>query len=279
MPVYGLGTWLMGGQNERNPKNNDSADIAAIQAALKLGVTHIDTAENYANGYTEALVGQAIKKYNRRSLFLTTKVRATHMAYEDTLHAAKESLLRLGTDYLDLYLLHRYYPDIPLSETLGALDELVKQGLVRNIGVCNFPAEKLKEAQILTRNKIVCNQVHFNLKFREAEQEGVLKYCRDHDIMLVAWRPIQMGMILDRNIPIIKEMMDKYQKTPAQIALNWLISQPNVAVIAKTSNTAHLQENLGAMGWSMKADDIEKLRKEYPNQVAVSDAVPLHQPK
>ena len=276
MPVYGLGTWQMGGRNERDPKNNDNADISAIRYAIERGVTHIDTAESYANGYTESLVGQAIKPYDRRSLFLVSKVHSSHLEYQQVIDAARFSLDRLGTDYLDLYLIHRYSLSTPLGETMQALDELIHQGLVRNIGVSNFPVEKMEEARALTKNKIVCNQVHYNLKYREVEKEGVLRYCQEHDVMLVAWRPLQKGLLLDAVTPVVSELAKKYGKTPTQIAINWVISQDHVVTLSKTSNNDHLQENLGAVGWSMDTEDIEKLRSEFPNQEIVSDAVPLH---
>ena len=196
MPVYGLGMWQMGGRNERDTSNDDAADIAAIKNAIKLGVTHIDTAESYADGYTETLVGRAIKGYKRESLFLVSKVHAKNLGHDNLLASAQASLERLGTNYFDLYLLHRYSLDVPLAETMSALDALVQQGLVKNIGISNFPVEKIQEAQALTKNRIVCNQVHLNLKYREAEKAGVLRYCQEHDMMFIAWRPLQKGFLL-----------------------------------------------------------------------------------
>ena len=276
MPVYGLGMWQMGGRNERDTSNDDAADIAAIKNAIKLGVTHIDTAESYADGYTETLVGRAIKGYKRESLFLVSKVHAKNLGHDNLLASAQASLERLGTNYFDLYLLHRYSLDVPLAETMSALDALVQQGLVKNIGISNFPVEKIQEAQALTKNRIVCNQVHLNLKYREAEKAGVLRYCQEHDMMFIAWRPLQKGFLLNDISPLLQEMARKYKKTPAQIAINWLIAQKNVVTLSKTTDLAHLKENLGALNWSMDASDVEKLRNEFPDQEAISDAVPLH---
>ncbi len=275
MPVYGLGTWQMGGSTERDVTNDDEADIAAIQNAIVQGVTHIDTAEKYADGYTETLVGKAIQGFDRSTLFLTSKVRTEHFLYEDVLNACNASLKRLGTDYLDLYLLHFYNPAIPLQETMRAMDTLVEEGLVKNIGVCNFNKEHLAEAQSYTKNKIVCNQVHYNLIFREPERKELLEYCQNNDIFLSAWRPLQKGNLTEDTSLMIKELCDKYQKTSAQIAINWLISQPNVITISKTRHTEHLNENLGALDWTMEKVDIERLRNEYPDQQDASDAVPL----
>ena len=275
MPVYGLGTWQMGGRTEHDFSNDDELDIQGIKAALDAGITHIDTAEIYADGYSEILVGKAIENYDRSKIFLVSKVQEKNMSYDGILDACKKSLERLKTDYLDLYLLHRFSNNFSLKDSIRALDELIKDGLVKHIGVCNFTKEHLAEAQSYTNNKIVCNQVHYNLQFREPEVTGLLQYCQQHDVFLSAWRPVGKGNILE-NIPeVMKDMCEKYQKTPAQIAINWLISQPNVITLSKTRDRDHLDENLGVIGWQMDQNDIELLRLEYPDQKTVSDAVPL----
>src|SRR3989338_4078953 len=275
MPVFGLGTWQMGGRKEHDLDNDDEADILSIRTAIDSGITHIDTAEIYANGYSEILLGKAIKGYDRSKLFLVSKVHAENMSYENVINSCKKSLERIETAYLDLYLLHRHNPDLDLKQTIKALDYLVEQDLVKNIGVANFNKEFLAEAQSYTKNKIVCNQVHYNLEFREPEVTSLLNYCQNNDVFLVAWRPVGKGNLLE-NIPsIVKEMCDKYQKTPAEIAINWLISQPYILTLSKTRNIEHLRDILNAIGWEMEQNDIEKLRKEYPNQKNISDTVPL----
>ncbi|MBP9711850.1 MAG: aldo/keto reductase [Candidatus Pacebacteria bacterium] len=275
MPIFGLGTWLMGGRRERDLNNDDAADIKAIQAAIELGVVHIDTAEVYAGGYSETLVGQAIKGYDRSKLFIVSKVKDLNMSYDSVINSCKQSLERLQTPYLDLYLLHQHNPNFSLKDTIRALDYLVEQGMVRNIGVSNFNKEFFQEAQSYTKNKIVCNQVHYNLEFREPEASGLLEYCQDNDIFLVAYRPVSKGVLLQDIPEIFKEMCEKYQKTPAQVALNWLMSQPYVVTLSKTRSIEHLKDNLGAVGWEMDKEDIEKLRTEYPDQKSISDVVPL----
>lgn len=275
MPVYGLGTWQMGGRKEHDFQNDDEADIAGIRAALDAGVTHIDTAEIYADGYTEILVGKAIKDYDRSKIFLVSKVQAANLSYDNILNACDKSLERLQTDYLDLYLLHRYNPEISLKESMMALDKLITNGKIKNIGVCNFTKEHLAEAQSYTKNKIVCNQVHYNLVFREPERTGLLEYCQNNDIFLSAWRPLGKGSLLEHTPQMILDMCKRYNKTSAQIDINWLISQPYVITLSKTRHVNHLKENLGSLDWQMDDLDIEKLRQEYPNQEDVSDSVPL----
>jgi diketogulonate reductase-like aldo/keto reductase len=171
--------------------------------------------------------------------------------------------------------MHSYNPEFPLKDSIRALDKLVSEGLIRNIGVSNFNKEHLAEAQSYTENKIVCDQVHYNLEFREPESSGLLDYCQNNDVFLVAWRPVGKGNLLTQVPIIITTLCEKYQKTPAQIVLNWLISQPNVLTLSKTRNPNHLKENLGAIGWQMEPTDIEAIRKGYPDQKMISDVVSL----
>lgn len=276
IPVYGLGTWQMGGRDVRDLNNNDEADILAIRTAIDLGVSHIDTAEAYANGYTETLIGKAIDGIDRSKLFLASKVHSEHLSFDDVVRAAHQSLERLGVDYLDLYIPHSYNSKTPIKETINALDSLKNEGLIKNIGVSNFNVKEIEEAQSYSQNKIVSNQVHYNLIYREADRKGVLAYCQENDIILTAWRPLQKGILSENNNDILNELAKKYDKTSSQIAINWLISQKNVVTIAKTTSAVHLQENLGALNWEMSKEDIERLTDEYPGQKDISDAVPLH---
>ncbi|MCP3964887.1 MAG: aldo/keto reductase [Lentisphaerae bacterium] len=274
MPVFGMGTWIMGGDTERDPENDGQNDIASLIAGLERGLTLIDTAEMYANGFAEKIVGQATKGRNRESLFITSKVWPTHLSYDGVLKACENSLKRLGTDYLDLYLIHKPNDEFPIEETMKALDKLSDEKVIRAIGVSNFTASRLKKAQACANHKIVLNQTHYNLSCREPETE-LLTYCQDNHIMLEAWRPLQKGAILDAESPLLDEMCEKYSKTRSQIALNWLISQPNVVTMSTMRSVKHIEENMGAVGWSMHADDINRLRHEFPGQIKISDVVPL----
>ncbi|MBI2641179.1 aldo/keto reductase [Candidatus Roizmanbacteria bacterium] len=206
---------------------------------------------------------------------MVSKVDPRHLRYKDVLTAVKGSLRRLKTNYLDLYLIHAPNDQVPLSETMKAMDKLVLEGLVKNIGVSNFKTTRLQEAQKYTENKIVTNQVYYNVQQREPEYEGLLEYCQKNDVILTAYRPMDKGDLLE-NIPeIILRLGEKYGKTPVQIMLNWLISQMNVVTLSKITNSQHLEEDLGALGWEMENKDIEKLRKSYPNQSKRSERHPL----
>jgi diketogulonate reductase-like aldo/keto reductase len=274
MPVFGIGTWQMGGRFEPDPSNDDSADVSAIQDAIRMGITHIDTAERYASGHAEEIVGQAIRGFDRKNLFVVSKVASYNLSYDNVIKSAKKSLERMKTEYLDLYLIHAPNPNIPIRETMRAMDHLVEQGMVKNIGVSNFSIQRLEEAQSYTKNKIVANQLHYNLIFREVEKKGLVDWCQKKDVMLVAWRPVQKGALTQSGIKILDRIAKKYSKTPAQVAINWLVSQPNVVTLSKMGSKEHIKENLGGLGWKMDKVDIEELRRDFPNQQDISE-VPL----
>lgn len=275
MPVFGIGTWQMGGRYERDLANDDRADIQAICNAIEKGLIHIDTAERYALGHAETLVGQAIKNYQRKKLFLVSKVWKTNLQYTDVLKSCVNSLKRLKTDYLDLYLVHMPNPDIPITETMQAMSKLKNEGMIKNIGLSDFTVQRFQEAKKCCPEKIVVDQLHYNLIFREPERKGLVTFCQNNEVILAAWRPVQFGRLTDSSIPLMKKMCDKYQKTPSQIAINWLVSQKNIVTLSKMRDKKHLLENLGALDFRIEDRDIEKLRADFPGQQDVSDSVPL----
>jgi diketogulonate reductase-like aldo/keto reductase len=255
----------MGGAMEPDYTNDDK-DIEAIQTALELGYRHIDTAEGYADGHCEELVGEAIKGFNRNELIIATKVTKTNLKPDDLRRSLDNSLKRLGLDYVDLYMIHSPSQEIPLSETMPVFDEFVEQGLIRNIGVSNFTVEKLEEAMKYVKNPIVSNQIEYSLMTREEGRYGgnhsmeskTVPFCQENDILVVAERPIERGLVNEPN-PLLDELAEKYSKTKAQIAINWLISKDNVVTIPKSTNREHLIENLGSIGWKMSQEDVERL--------------------
>ena len=275
IPVLGFGTWFMGGSFEKEYNYDESGDIEAIKKTISLGGTRFDTAEMYANGYSEEILGKALKDYDRTKLFITSKVSPVNLGYNSVISSCKASLARLQMDYIDLYLIHMPNPDIPIVETMKAFDFLKDQGLIKNIGVCNFNVERLKEAQSKTKNKIVLNQVHYNLIFREPALKGVIKYCQENDIFIEAWRPIQQGSLAKKGIDITDKLCEKYKKAPAQIAINWLISQKNIITLTKASNIKHLEEDIGSVDWNMSDEDVFLLTNDYPIQLDRSNAVQL----
>ncbi len=275
MPAIGLGTWLMGGREKRDPADNGKSSVEALVTGLNLGFWHIDTAEMYADGFSEEIVGDAISGFSRSSLFLTSKVWKTHLHYDDVLRAAEGSLKRLKTDYLDLYLIHQVDTSVPIRETMRALNRLVDEKLIRNIGVSNFAVERFQHAQGWADSKVVANQVHYNLKVREAEKSGMLKFCQENDVMLIAWRPLQKGILLKETPDSLREIAEQYGLTANQTALSWLTSQKNVVTISMSHNPSHMAENLKAAEFTLPEEAVEKLRRDFPGQQDISEAVPL----
>ena len=256
IPVLGQGTWGLGGFMTPDHSQDETARNA-IRTAIELGYTHIDTAEMYGGGHTEELVGQVIQDFNRQELFLTSKVWQVTMNYEDTLKSLEGSLGRLGTDYLDLYLIHRPNKNVPLEETFRALNEMVRQGKVKHLGVSNFDLEQFKRAERLSATPLVTNQVAYNLYNRVNEKNGMLAYCQANGILLTAYSPIERGHLV--NDPAVEKIAKNLGATPAQIAIQWLIRQPRVIALPMSTKKEHLQENLGALDLELSAEDVAAL--------------------
>jgi len=253
IPVIGLGTWRMGGGTEPDP-TEDASVLNAIHAALEMGYTHIDTAEMYAGGHTEELIGQVIRDYERQSLFITSKVWHTNLSYPAVLRACENSLRRLDTDYLDLYLIHWPNSAVPLEETFKGLNELVETGKVRNLGVSNFDLDLLEQARQLSATPLVTDQVPYSVLNRTNAQNGILAYCQQYGMILTAYTPVEKGRV--HELAALNALARKAGATPVQIALSWLINQPNVITIPKSLNAAHLRENLAALKLGLGEDEL-----------------------
>ncbi|MCF8303755.1 MAG: aldo/keto reductase [Bacteroidales bacterium] len=266
IPALGFGTWEMGGRSQRNT-TNDNQEIEAIHTAIEKGLHHIDTAEKYGSGHSEELVYEATKDFNRNELFLTSKVSPMHLRYDELLFSAEQSLKRLGTDYLDLYLIHEYNPKISLNETMKAMNRLVDEKMVRYIGVSNFQKRQMKEAQYYSHYKVAVNQVEYSLvtrnkgRYNTGMENEILPYCQKNNIIFIAWRPLGKGAIAAHEFPLMEELKKKYNKTAAQIAINWLLAKDKVITIPKASKISHLEDNLGALGWSLSEEDVKRLDK------------------
>lgn len=258
VPAIGLGTWKIGGSMTPDHSQDDLA-IKALRHGISLGMWLIDTAEIYGGGHAEELVGEAIKIFNREKIFIVTKVWETNLRYDDVLKAAKRSLKRLKTNYIDLYLIHWPNPRIPLSETMKAMEKLVSDGLVRYIGVSNFSVKLMEEARsYLSKEDIVVNQVKYNVYDRSVERD-ILPYCQKEGITLMAYTPLAKGSVSTDKTLI--EIGRKYGKTAAQVALNWLISKDMVIAIPKAIRIEHIEENAGAMGWRLSEEDIRYIEQ------------------
>ncbi len=262
LPAIGIGTWGMGKarHGEDPDSSKDDACINALREAIKLGMWHIDTAEMYSSGHAEQLVAKAIKGIPREQLFITTKVLPSNLTREYLLAAARSSMQRLQTDYIDLYLIHWVKSTGQIEEAIEAMDELVESGKVKHIGVSNFSTTQLKLAQSCTDNKIVTNQVKYSLLDRSCEGE-LLPYCQKNDIILTAYSPLEQGKLLKNKT--LAAVAAKHGKTTAQVALNWLISKKNVIAIPKAATLEHVRENAGAAGWKLDNEDFKAIEEEF----------------
>ena len=218
----------------------------------------------------KSLLEKLFNPTRRDDLFITTKVYRTHLRYADVLSSIRKSLQRLSTNYVDLFLIHWPSPEVPIEETMNALEACVDEGYTRFIGVSNFSVDLFKEAQNhLKKHLLVANQVYFNLtRFNKTYFNGLSvkdlnSFCEKNDIMLVAWSPLEEGKLAKPGFMVLDEMAKKYGKTQAQVALNWLISQKKIITIPRASSFEHIKENLGSMGWIMDESDSKRLEDSF----------------
>jgi diketogulonate reductase-like aldo/keto reductase len=252
--VLGFGTWRIGG-GETADLSNDESNIKALKKAFELGYRLIDTAEYYAAGHTEELIGKALKHFERDDFFITSKVWPNHLHSQDVIRACEGSLRRLQVKCIDLYLIHWPNPQIPIKETVSALEKLVDDGKIKYIGVSNFSAQELKEAMECTsKHRIVANQVRYSLLDKNPEVD-LLPFAKENNVRIIAYTPLEKGHI---RIPLLRDLSSKYAKTENQIALNYLICKESLP-IPKALHEEHMIENLGAVGWRLSSEDVEKL--------------------
>ncbi len=264
IPVVGMGTWNMGGGMRTDP-SRDSEAVEALRLGLDLGLTLIDTAEMYGAGRSEEVVSRAIEG-RRNGVFVASKVSPQHFAYDDLLHSAGASLKRLRVKQMDLYQLHWPNTRIPISETMKAMERLVRDGLVRYIGISNFSVRQMAEAQAaLSREKIVSNQVEYSLVDRSIEEE-IMPYCEKENVTVIAYSPLGQGKISSgRGGPfkVLDEVAKQLGRTRGQVALNWLLQHASVVVIPKASSKTHVRENAQATGWKMSPENSSRLEEAF----------------
>ncbi|MFH0869510.1 MAG: aldo/keto reductase [archaeon] len=256
MPVLGIGTFGMGGEHDRDD-SKDSLWINSLRTAIKLGYSQIDTAEVYGGGHTYELVREAIRGFRREKLFITTKVSKGHLSYDDVLSSAKNSLQKMEITYIDLLLIHAYNSNIPIENTMKAMNQLKDSGIIRNIGVCNFSINQLKEAQKF--GKIVVNQMKHSLWAKGGADIETMRYCQEHDIMIVAYKLFGRGKMNTEKVELLGQLARKYHKSEAQILTNWAISKKNFVAIFQSTNKEHLKENMQSMDFIIDETDIVKL--------------------
>jgi diketogulonate reductase-like aldo/keto reductase len=255
LSVLGLGTWGMGEARGRDPDV-----VAALRLGLDLGMTLVDTAEMYGEGGAEEVVGKAIAG-RRDEVFLVSKVYPHNATRRGTVTACERSLKRLGTDRLDLYLLH-WRGDVPLAETLDAFAALRQAGKIRRWGVSNFGMTDMDELWSLSGGtECAANQVLYNLSRRGIEWD-LLPWCRERRVPVMAYSPIEQGRLLRQRA--LSKVADRRGVTAAQVALAWLLARSPVIVIPKAADIGHVRQNRAALDLALAPEEFAELDRAFP---------------
>ncbi|MCG7379267.1 aldo/keto reductase [Paenibacillus sp. ACRSA] len=268
IPVIGQGTWKFG---EDPRKERD--EVEALRHGIQNGLTLMDTAEEYGDGGAEKLVGRAIHDI-RSEVFLVTKVSAKHCSYQGVLRAAEESLDRLRTDYIDLYLQHWPSPQYEVAETMEAMSELVSRGIIKHVGVSNFTLDLMKEAQYhLGEIPLVCNQLAYHLHDRRIEKE-ILPFSIENSVTIMGYSPFGYApsKFGNKGFPqvgsperkILDTIGDNYGVTAYQVAMNWILRQEGIVAIPKAGSIQHIDDNLRALDWELDEADLAKIERCFP---------------
>lgn len=257
VPRLGQGAWRMGENRRRHAE-----ELRALQVGIELGLTLIDTAEMYGDGASEELVAEAIAGH-REHVYVVSKVLPSNASRRGTIAACERSLARLGTDYLDLYLLH-WRGSYPLVETLEAFAALQKRGSIRHFGVSNFDTADLEEAWSLANGTaIATNQVLYNLEERGIEWD-LLPRCRERGMPLMAYSPLGSDSTRLRKHAALANVAARHATTPSRVALAWLLRQPDVFVIPKAASETHVRDNRAALDLKLTPVDLAELDRAFP---------------
>ena len=263
LPKIGFGTAQLGGSTFIANRAKTNFYLTVLHSAFEIGYTHIDTSDDYVRGFAEELIGRSIRENNiqRGKLFITSKFLPAPWSYSKVMRSIEGSLRRLDTDYLDLYLLHFPNPFASMKETFRALNQLVREGRVRHIGVSNFNVKQLRNARNLSEIPLLTNQVPYNIFFRGFAKNGMLEYCQKNDILLTAYFPVKFRHRSIASDKTIRDIAHAHGATPFQIALAWLVSQPRVITIPQSFNPQHQKDNFEAADIELTVTERDQLDK------------------
>jgi diketogulonate reductase-like aldo/keto reductase len=257
VPAMGQGTWQMGDHPSRR-----AAEIAALRRGVELGLTLIDTAETYGKGASETLIGEALlgDPGRRRGLFIVSKVLPQHAGRAGLPRACRASLKRLGTDYLDLYLLH-WRGNVPLAETVEAMHALARQGMIRHWGVSNFDLSDLVDLAAASGQDCAANQILYN-PTRRGPEFALLPAMAARAMPAIAYSPIEQGR-LPQTGPLAR-VAARHGVTPFQLALAWVLRRPGIIAIPKAADAAHVEDNRRAADLTLAPEDLAELDAAFP---------------
>ncbi len=257
IPVLGQGTWRMGEDKSKRP-----SEVAALRTGIDLGMNLIDTAEMYADGGAERVVGEAIAG-RRDQVFVVTKFYPQNATRERMAAACDRSLRRLNTEQIDLYLLH-WRGEVPLRETLAGFEDLLEAKKIRYAGVSNFDVDDMEELARIKGGleRIVTNQVLYNLERRGIEWD-LVPWMRKRRRPIIAYSPVEEGLLTHPH-PLLKRVAERHDATPAQVALSWVIRDDGVIAIPKAADPKHVRENRGAADIKLTKRDLDELDESFP---------------
>lgn len=255
VPVLGQGTWGMG-----EDRTLRAAEVAALRRGLELGLTLIDTAEMYGEGGAEEVVGEAVKG-RRDEVFVVSKVYPHNASAKGAVQACERSLRRLGTDRIDLYLLH-WRGAYPLAETVAAFEELRRKGKIRHWGVSNLDTDEMEELlEVPDGSHCVTDQVLYNPARRGIEWD-LLPWCRRHRMPVMAYSPMDQGRLAGRGV--LGELAQRHRCSPFQVALAWVLAQADVIAIPKASRLQHVEANARALDLVLGEEELAAIDRCFP---------------
>ncbi|WP_068094786.1 aldo/keto reductase [Novosphingobium rosa] len=257
VPALGQGTWMLAEDHARRAE-----EIAALREGIARGMTLIDTAEMYGEGAAETLVGEAIAG-QRDEVFLVSKAYPQNASARRLRTTCEASLKRLGTDRLDLYLLH-WRGNVPLGETVEAMERLVEAGLILRWGVSNLDIGDMEELIAQGGQHCATDQILYNLT-RRAPELDLLPWLADHAMPVMAYSPIEQGRLLSHRM--LKEVARRHDASPAQIALAWLLRQPGILPIPKAGSIDHVRDNRAAAALELTDGDMAALESSFPRPI------------
>lgn len=270
IPKLGMGTWHMG----EDPAK-ERQEIEALRLGVTLGLNLIDTAEMYANGRAEELVGKAITPFSRSDVYLVSKVMPSHRTKENLIESCEMSLERLGVDFLDLYLLHWRSPETPLSETVKGMEALIRQGLIRDWGVSNFDVQDMHDLW-QTGGGANCgvDQVLYHAGSRGVEYD-LLPWLRQKRVIMMAYCPAAQAGALKRDLlrnPVLLQIAQAHRISVIQLLIAFTMYMPDVVSIPKASTTQHVKENAALLKMRLTKEEMERISEQFP---APNRKVPL----
>ncbi len=261
LPKIALGTWLMGGMKDPDPDNDDERDIRVIRLALDNGISLIDTAQNYANGKAEELVGQAVKGRPRNSYQILIKQNTEKLSFQEVIDGCHASLNRLGVDFIDYFVCHAPNANFDLRDFFRATNRLYKDGLIRNVGVSNFGVKSLQIALDTSDLPISLNQVSFSVNDDDILRTGTYEFCVKNNIPIQAFMTLVNWKDDKEAIGVLETIAPKYNITIQQVALAFINSFENMHFTIRASREEHWQQIKDAMDVQLKNNDIARLKE------------------